>query len=78
MFNETEQVEQILTIKEVPTTLEIQQEKVIQSNICDNRPKYAAVPEWETQGEDGKEMVTTKPTCTCMSKHLKIHPRSIP
>lgn len=52
VFNKTEQVEQILNIKEVPTTLEIQQGKVIQCNICDNRPKYAAVSEWETQGED--------------------------
>lgn len=38
VFNKTEEVEQILNIKEVPTTLETQQGKVIQSNICNNRP----------------------------------------
>lgn len=78
MFNKTEEVEQILNIKEVPTTLETQQVKVIWSNICDNRPKNAAVSQWEIQGGDWIETATTKPTCMCMSKHLKIHPKSIP
>lgn len=60
------------------TTLETQQLKMIQSNICDNRPKYVAVSKWETKGEDWREITTTKPTCTCIPKHLKIHPKSIP